>query len=313
MGILKYSAKRFFQTIPVLFGITLACFIILRLMPGDPANLLMGSRATPEAIEAFQRQLGLDKPIYEQYLRFLKDLLHGSLGKSIFYDQPVTNLILERLPATIFLVAYSTVIAIIITLPLAAVSALRKDTFIDQSIKGAFVVALSMPSFWLGIILILLFSIKFGIFPVSGYGETLASRLWHLFLPAFTIGLATASLTIRSLRSSMIAVLTADFIDTAKSKGVRAKNVVLKHVLRNALISTISVLGVHTSWVIGGTVVIETVFSIPGIGYLFVKSILTRDYPMIQGLTVTFAMLVILINFLTDISYSLIDPRVSYD
>jgi len=313
LGILKYSVKRLFQTIPVLFGITLACFIILRLMPGDPANLLMGSRATPEAIEAFQKQLGLDKPIYEQYLGFLKDLLHGSLGKSIFYDQPVTSLILERLPATIFLVVYATMIAIIITLPLATISALRKDTFIDQSIKGAFVVALSMPSFWLGVILILLFSIKFGIFPVSGYGETLVSRLWHLFLPAFTIGLATASLTIRSLRSSMIAVLTADFIDTAKSKGVRAKNVVLKHVLRNALISTISVLGVHTSWVIGGTVVIETVFSIPGIGYLFVKSILTRDYPMIQGLTVTFAMLVILINFLTDISYSLIDPRVSYD
>lgn len=313
MGILKYSVKRLFQTIPVLFGITLACFIILRLMPGDPANLLMGTRATPEAIAAFQKQLGLDKPIHEQYLAFLNDLLHGSLGRSIFYDQPVTWLILERLPATIYLVAFSTFIAIIITLPLASISALRKDSIIDQSIKGAFVVALSMPSFWLGIILILFFSIKFGIFPVSGYGQTMASHLWHLFLPAFTIALATASLTIRSLRSSMIAVLTADYIDTAKAKGVRHKNVIVKHVLRNALISTISVLGVHTSWVIGGTVVIETVFSIPGIGYLFVKSIMTRDYPIIQGLTITFALLVILINFLTDISYSLIDPRVSYD
>jgi peptide/nickel transport system permease protein len=184
---------------------------------------------------------------------------------------------------------------------------------VDNGIKGLFVVALSMPSFWLGVILILLFSIHLGWFPVSGYGDNFGSRLWHLFLPAFTIALSTASLTIRSLRSSMIAVLTADYIDTAKAKGVRRRNIIFKHVMRNALISTISVLGVHTSWVIGGTVVIESVFSIPGIGYLFVKSIVTRDYPIIQGLTITFAILVVAINYLTDIGYALADPRVSYD
>jgi peptide/nickel transport system permease protein len=299
--------------IPVVFGITLACFIILRLMPGDPADLLLGTRATPEAIEALREQLGLDKPIISQYFSFLKDLFQGSLGNSIFYDQPVTGLVFERLPATLFLVLYSTVIAIIITLPLAILSALKKDSIIDNSIKGAFVVALSMPSFWLGVILILFFSIQLGIFPVSGYGNSFLDRLWHLFLPAFTIGLSTASLTIKSLRSSMILVLTADYVDTARAKGTNRRNVILKHVLRNALISTVSILGVHTSWVIGGTVVIETVFSIPGIGYLFVKSIITRDYPIIQGLTITFAMLVITINLLTDISYSIIDPRVSYD
>jgi len=299
--------------VPVLFGITLVCFVILRIMPGDPVNLMLGTRATPEAIEALREQLGLHKPIYEQYLMFVKDLAHGSLGTSIFYDQPVTRIVLERLPATIFLVLYSTALAILITLPLAALSAVRKGSFVDNGIKGLFVVALSMPSFWLGVILILLFSIHLGWFPVSGYGDNFGSRLWHLFLPAFTIALSTASLTIRSLRSSMIAVLTADYIDTAKAKGVRRRNIIFKHVMRNALISTISVLGVHTSWVIGGTVVIESVFSIPGIGYLFVKSIVTRDYPIIQGLTITFAILVVAINYLTDIGYALADPRVSYD
>jgi len=299
--------------VPVLFGITLVCFVILRIMPGDPVNLMLGTRATPEAIEALREQLGLHKPIYEQYLMFIKDLAHGSLGTSIFYDQPVTRIVLERLPATIFLVLYSTALAILITLPLAALSAVRKGSFVDNGIKGLFVVALSMPSFWLGVILILLFSIHLGWFPVSGYGDNFGSRLWHLFLPAFTIALSTASLTIRSLRSSMIAVLTADYIDTAKAKGVRRRNIIFKHVMRNALISTISVLGVHTSWVIGGTVVIESVFSIPGIGYLFVKSIVTRDYPIIQGLTITFAILVVAINYLTDIGYALADPRVSYD
>ena len=299
--------------VPVLFGITLVCFVILRIMPGDPVNLMLGTRATPEAIAALREQLGLHKPIYEQYLMFLRDLSHGSLGTSIFYDQPVTGIILERLPATLFLVVYSTVLAIIITLPLAALSAVRKGSLVDNSIKGAFVVALSMPSFWLGVILILLFSIHLGWFPVSGYGDDFTARLWHLFLPAITIALSTASLTIRSLRSSMIAVLTADYIDTAKAKGVKRRNIIFKHVMRNALISTISVLGVHTSWVIGGTVVIESVFSIPGIGYLFVKSIVTRDYPIIQGLTITFAILVVAINYLTDIGYALADPRVSYD
>ena len=299
--------------VPVLFGITLVCFVILRIMPGDPVNLMLGTRATPEAIEALREQLGLHKPIYEQYLMFVKDLAHGSLGTSIFYDQPVTRIVLERLPATIFLVLYSTALAILITLPLAALSAVRKGSFVDNGIKGLFVVALSMPSFWLGVILILLFSIHLGWFSVSGYGDNFGSRLWHLFLPAFTIALSTASLTIRSLRSSMIAVLTADYIDTAKAKGVRRRNIIFKHVMRNALISTISVLGVHTSWVIGGTVVIESVFSIPGIGYLFVKSIVTRDYPIIQGLTITFAILVVAINYLTDIGYALADPRVSYD
>jgi peptide/nickel transport system permease protein len=299
--------------IPVVFGVTLVCFFMLRLLPGDPADLLLGSRATPEAIIALQEQLGLDRPIYKQYLSFLNDLIHGSLGRSIFYDQPVTALILERLPATLYLVIYSTVLAIIVTVPLATLAALKRDSLIDYGIRGSFVIALAMPSFWLGVLLILLFSIKFGLFPVSGYGDSFFSRLWHLFLPAFTIGLATASITIRSLRSTILSVLTADYIDTAKAKGIKRKNILVRHVLRNALISTVSILGVHTSWVIGGTVVIESVFSVPGLGYLLVNSIYSRDYPIVQGLTIVFAMLVIVINLLTDISYSIIDPRVTYD
>ena len=299
--------------IPVIFGVTLVCFFMLRLLPGNPADLLLGTRATPEAIEKLQEQLGLDRPVYEQYLSFLKDLIQGKMGHSIFYDQPVTSLILERLPATLYLVIYSTILAIIITVPLATLAALKRGSLIDHGIKESFVIALSMPSFWLGVLLMLLFSIKLGLFPVSGYGDSFLSRLWHLFLPAFTIGLATASITIRSLRSSILSVLTADYVDTAKAKGLKRRNIITRHVLRNALISTVSILGVHTGWVIGGTVVIESVFSVPGIGYLLVNSVYTRDYPIIQGLTIVFAMLVISINLLTDISYSIIDPRVTYD
>ena len=174
-------------------------------------------------------------------------------------------------------------------------------------------VGMSMPSFWLGVLLILLLSLKLHLFPVSGYGSGGIDRIWDLFLPSFVIAVATSALTIRSLRSSILGVKDADYIDTARAKGLKPHAVVLRHILRNSLISTVSVLGVHTSWIIGGTVVIEAVFAIPGLGQLLVSSIFSRDYPMVQGLTVTFAVLVVLISLLNDIAYALIDPRVRYD
>ncbi len=313
MHLVRYALVRLVQMVPVLLGITLIVFLLLRVMPGDPATLILGSRGTAEDIARLKAQLGLDRPLWEQYLGFLWDTLNGSLGRSVAYRRAVGPVILERLPATLFLVAYSTVLALAMTLPLAMLAAAKKDRFPDHAIKGLFVVGMSMPSFWLGVLLILLLSVRLHLFPVSGYGHGLGDRLWHLFLPASVIAVATSALTIRSLRSSILAVRTADFVDTARAKGLRPPAVMLRHVLRNSLISTVSVLGVHTSWIIGGTVVIEAVFAVPGLGHLLVASIFARDYPVVQGLTVVFAVLVVVISLLTDIAYALIDPRVRYD
>jgi len=310
MEIVKFTLGRLLQLIPVLLGITLIAFLLLRVLPGDPATLILGNRGTAEDIARLTKQLGLDRPLWQQYLSFLGDMLRGSFGQSIAYRTAVGPLILERLWATLALVGLSTLLAVAMTIPLALIAALRRNGVVDHGIKIIFVMVMSMPSFWLGVLLVLLLSVVFPIFPVSGYGDGVVDRLYHLFLPAFIISLSTASLTIRSLRSSLLDVMKADYIDTARAKGLRQRVVLFRHILRNSLISTISVLGVHTSWVIGGTVVIESVFAIPGLGYLLVSSISARDYPMVQGLTVTFAVLVVAINLLTDVAYAIADPRV---
>jgi peptide/nickel transport system permease protein len=310
MEILKFTFGRLLQLIPVLLGITLIAFLLLRVLPGDPATLILGNRGTAEDIARLTTQLGLDRPLWQQYLSFLGDMLRGSFGQSIAYRSAVGPLIMERLWATLALVGFSTLLAVAMTIPLALIAALRKNGVTDHAIKIFFVAVMSMPAFWLGVLLVLLLSVIYPIFPVSGYGEGFLDRLHHLFLPALIIALGTAALTIRSLRSSLIDVMRADYIDTARAKGLRQRVVLFRHILRNSLISTISVLGVHTSWVIGGTVVIESVFAIPGLGYLLVSSISARDYPMVQGLTVTFAVLVVAINLVTDIAYAIADPRV---
>jgi peptide/nickel transport system permease protein len=310
MKILRFILSRLLQLIPVLIGITLVAFLLLRVLPGDPATLILGQRGSAEDIARLTAQLGLDQPLWRQYLSFLGDILRGSFGQSIAYRQPVGPLIMERLWPTLFLVAFSTVLAVLMTLPLALLSALRRGAAADFAIKVVFVAAMSMPSFWIGVLLILWLGVVLPLFPVSGYGEGFLDRLHHLFLPAFVISLGTTALTIRSLRSSLIDVIKADFVDTARAKGLRSRGVLWRHILPNSLISTISVLGVHTSWVIGGTVVVEAVFTVPGLGYLLVSSISARDYPLVQGLTVTFAVLVVLINLATDIAYAIADPRV---
>jgi peptide/nickel transport system permease protein len=310
MQVLRFILLRAIQMIPVVIGISIVAFLLLRILPGDPATLLIGARGSETEVENLRHQLGLDRPLWRQYLTFVADIADGSLGKSIVQRRPVSTIVIERMPATLALVAYSTVLAVVLTLPLAIVAATTRGSATDFAIKAVFVVAMSMPPFWLGVLLILLLGIKLPLFPVAGYGEGFTDRLWHLFLPALVIAFATAALTIRSLRSSIIAVRTADFIDTARAKGLNEFDVLRHHVLRNSLISTISVLGVHTSWIIGGTVVIEAVFGLPGLGNLLVSSIFARDYPVVQGVTMTFAVLVMAVSLLTDIAYAAIDPRI---
>jgi peptide/nickel transport system permease protein len=306
MNFIFFCISRLLQLVPVLLGITIVAFLLLRVMPGDPATLMLGSRGTAEDIAALTSQLGLDRPLWLQYLSFLSDVASGSFGRSIAYKAEIGPLIVERLVPTLALVGLSTILAALMTVPLAMLTAVRRGSFVDHAVKVFFVAAMSMPAFWLGVLLVLLFAIVLPLFPVSGYGEDWPTRLHHLALPAF----GTSALTIRSLRSSIIAVLGADYIDTARAKGLPESAVLWRHVFRNSVMSTISVLAVHTSWVVGGTVVIETVFGIPGLGQLLVSSISARDYPMVQGLTVTFAVLVVIINLIADIAYSLVDPRV---
>jgi peptide/nickel transport system permease protein len=311
LKIVWFLLGRLLQLVPVLIGITAVAFLLLRVMPGDPATLMLGARGNAEDIAALTRQLGLDRPLWQQYVGFLGDIVTGSFGLSIASRRAVGLEMVERLWPTLALVGLSTVIAVVLTVPLALLSAVRRGGWADQAIKLVFIAAMSMPAFWLGLLLVLLLSIAVPIFPVSGYGDGLLGHLHHLALPALVIGLGTAALTIRALRSSIIGVLGADYIDTARAKGLPERSVLWRHVLRNSLMSSISILAVHTSWVIGGTVVVETVFGIPGLGHLLVASISARDYPVVQGLTVMFALLVVAINLLADLAYVAVDPRLT--
>lgn len=310
MDKIGFLGRRLLQLVPVAVGITIVVFLMLRLIPGDPVRIILGSRATPESIASLQRSLGLDKPLWEQYILFLGNLARGDLGTSLLYRQPVGELVLERLPATLWLVAYSAILAVAITVPLAIVAARRKDRAVDQVIRGGTLLTLAMPSFWVGIIFMMFFSLRLDLFPVSGLGDGLRDRLYHLFLPSLTVALSLSAILIRSLRSSIVAVTLADFVDTARAKGLTERRIMLKHILRNALISTVTILGVNIGWLIGGTVVIENLFAIPGLGALMLSSISGRDYPMVQGITLVFAVLVVSVNILTDLMYAIIDPRV---
>ncbi len=314
MSNLPYAGKRLLQMIPVLIGITMVTFLVIRLVPGNPALVMLGpKKATPETIAAISRQFGLDQPLPIQYVVFLKNLAHGDLGTSFFFQESVLQLVWEKVPATLFLIVYGTVLSIVIMVPMGLLAALNKDRLIDQIIRATFLFGLGLPSFWLGLVLILVLSVNIHLFPVSGYGNTFPDHLWRLFLPALTIAVSLAPILIRSLRNSVIDTLRLDHVLMARAKGLREQRVMRRHVLRNALISTVTILGINIGFLIGGTVVIENIFSIPGLGYLMLTSISTRDYPVVQGLTLVFAVLVILVNLLTDVTYAILDPRVTYD
>jgi len=313
MNLFTFLRRRVVQMLPVLLGISLVTFFMIHLIPGDPARNMLGPRATPERIAELRQALGLDEPLWSQYGRFLAGVIHGDFGTSLYYRQAVGPLVMDRLPATIFLVVYSAILALLVALPLGILAAVRRNTWIDQVIRTVSLVTLAMPAFWLGVLFILLFGLQLGWFPIGGYGDTFRDRLHHLFLPALTIALAIVPIIIRSLRSSMASNLRAQYAMTARAKGLSERRVVTGHVLRPSLISTVTVIAVNLGFLIGSTVIIETVFAIPGLGFLMVSSIQTRDYPVIQAVTLVMAVLVILINLCADLTYALLDPRVSYD
>jgi len=305
-----YMIRRLLEMIPALLGITLIAFLFMKLLPGDPITILTGGKASPETIAALRAQYGLDKPVYIQYLLFLVKALHGDLGTSILQRMPVTELVLPRVGPTLFLLCYGGLIAVMLTIPLSILSAMHADKPVDHGIRIGGLVTFAMPSFWLGLLLIILFGLKLGWFPIAGWGEGFFGHLYYLFLPSLTIGLFLAPILILSLRSSLLEIMGAEYVEAARAKGLKPTRIMVKHVLRNALIPTVTILAVNIGWLVGGTVVIETVFSIPGLGQLLIQSVLYRDYPTIIGLVIVFGFLVMVVNLLADLSYAAIDPRV---
>ncbi len=297
----------------VLIGVTLIIFSMIHLVPGDPAFLILGDRATEEKAAELRHQLGLDQSLPLQYWHFISGLLHGNFGMSLLYRQPVNNLVFRRIPVTFFLTGYAMVLTAIITVPISLWAATHRNKLSDHLIRAGFLFALTTPSFWLGILLILLFSLRLHLFPVAGYGENFPQHLRYLFLPSLTLALNLSAVLIRNLRNGIINTLDSDFVRTARAKGLGNRTVLIAHVLRNALVSTVSIFGLQFGALIGGTVVIETIFAIPGMGQLLFTSITARDYPVVQAITVITAFLVIVVNLIVDLSYSFLDPRVSYE
>lgn len=307
----SFIIRRLRQIVLVVIGIVVATFFLIRAVPGDPAVVILGERATPESLASLRIALGLDQPLPVQFAVYVGRIFSGDLGTSISSGTPVIDVMIPRMQVTIFLVVYSVVLASIIALPLATIAALRSGGLVDQVIRAIFTVTMAMPSFWIGIILILVLSIGLKLFPVSGYGDNLPDRLWHLFLPALTTALYLASMVIRSLRNSFLDLLNSEHVAFARSQGLTESTVFRRHILRNGLSPTISVLAITTGWLIGSTVVIETVFSIPGAGRLLIDSVFRRDYPVISGLVMLYAIIAVTINLVADLMYTYLDPRVS--
>jgi len=297
--------------IPVLFGVTLVVFGLLQLIPGDPASAMLGMQARPESLAALRSELGLDRPLWEQYLRYLGNIVRLDLGDSLKFKVPVSSLLGDRLEVTLALILYATVLMIALALPLGIISALRKDGLFDQISRFVLMVTLVMPAFWIGILFLTYFSLKLQLFPVAGYGDTWREHLHHLFLPALTIALSITPMLVRALRTSILEAMSSDYVRTARAKGLREQAVIMAHVLRNALIPALTLLGLSVGYLLGGTVIVENVFSLPGAGKLLVDAITARDYPLVQSTTLIFAALVILVNLLTDLIYTFLDPRVN--
>jgi peptide/nickel transport system permease protein len=305
-----YVLRRLLQAIPVVFGIAVVVFFMLRLIPGDPAATLLGTHATPEAIHALRERWGLDEPIWVQFWLFLKQLTHGDTGRSLFYDVSTRTLIASRIPVTASLVAMATLFAVVISIPLATYAAVRKDRLPDHAIRMVPLVGLGMPSFWVGLVLILIFAVNLGWFPVGGWGETVPEKIHALVLPALTAALGIVPLLVRSMRAGMLEVLEADYVAVARSKGIRQSRVLFVHVARNAFVPTLTLLGINIAFLIRATVVVERVFQLNGLGSLMLTAISNRDFPVVQGVTFLFAIAVVIITLVTDLLAAATDPRI---
>ena len=309
----RFLLSKALGMLAVLAIVAVMVFVLTRAASGDPISVLLGDQATAEDVARVQKDYGLDKPLPVQFAYWLGEVLHGNLGQSIFLQRPVTQALWERAEPTTLLALMAVAIAALIGIPCGIVSAVYRGRWLDQVVTGAAMLGASIPSFWFGIVLIQLFAVSLGWFPVSGYGApdaALGERIHALMLPSLVLGVLNSALIIRFTRASMLDVLGEDYVRTARSKGLGEGTVVLKHALRNALVPIVTVLGLTVALMIGGAVDTETVFGLPGIGNLVVNAVLRRDYPVIQGALLVIAAIYVLINFAIDLLYVAVDPRV---
>ena len=304
----SYIIKRIFQIIPVLWGITLVVFLIIHATPGDPATMMLGPDATTEQIEIIRRQMGLDRPLHEQYFSWLRGVVVGDWGISVLDDRPVLDSLLRLFPNTFELLIASMVVTVGIGLPTGVISAIKRDSIFDQAGRAGALIGICMPNFWLGLMLMLLLAYRYPILPVSGRGTLL-----HLVLPAITLGIPGAATVTRMCRSSMLDIIGQDYIRTARAKGLAERVVVYKHALKNALIPVITIIGLQLGFRLGGTVIVETVFAYPGFGRFAYQRLLARDLPVIMGNLLLFAGMFCMVNLMVDIVYGFVDPRIRYD
>lgn len=300
---------RLLNALIALAVVVVVTFLFLRLVPGDPARAILGPQASPKAVHALRAELGLDEPVAQQFRDYVSGVAQGELGESVVDHVPVSQLVGERVMPTVWLILYAALIAVFVTVPLSVLAASRRNGAIDHAVRLVPILGLGLPSFWLALMLIQWLAVDVGIFPAGGYGTSALEHLQSLTLPAIVVAISILPFTIQSLRVSMAEVLDADYVAAARARGVPGRRVLGRHVLRNASIPTMVVLGLNIGWLIGNSMIVEKIFAIQGLGSLLVDSILSRDYPVVQGLALVIAALVIAVNLLTDVLRNLLDPR----
>ena len=311
----RYTLQRLLAMIPVLLVVAVVTFSLIHLTPGDPVALMAGDEATPEQKEAIRKDMGLDKPIYQQLLIYFTDILRGDLGESIFSKFPVTELIKQRLEPTLFIALFSQIVSIIIAIPLGILAAWKANTWIDRVVMIIAVLGLAIPSFWLGANLIWVFAVKLHWFPAFGYipiSEGIVPWIKSITLPSISVGFISAALIARMTRASMLEVLREDYVRTARAKGLGEQAVLLGHAFKNASIPVVTIIGIGIAGLVSGLVVTEAVFGIPGVGRLIVDAVNRRDYPVIQGVILMVTVAYVLINLIVDLIYGYLDPRIRY-
>lgn len=311
MRLLGMTGRRIVQLIPILLGITIISFLLLRLVPGDPARQILGPLYTAQRGAQVRESLGLNLPVWQQFWDFLRSAAVGDFGQSYSNQQTVRSLIGESIGATFFLIIMAAVFTAALAIPLGLLSGLRSGGIFDQGTRVFLLVGFALPSFLLGIVFLLVLGVKIPIFPISGYGDGFTDHIYHLFLPAVTLAIPFSTVLVRSLRSSVIEIVSSDYVIMARLKGISSRRVAIHHILHNGMVSVVTVFGVNLAFLVGGTVVVEKVFAIPGLGTLLVDSTTTRDFPVVQALTLLFAVLVVAVNLVTDVIHVALDPRLN--
>ncbi|MBI4011961.1 MAG: ABC transporter permease [Candidatus Rokubacteria bacterium] len=312
---LPYVVRRLAQVVPVLLFASLVVFLMVYLVPGDPVLAVLGGEARPEQVEAMRKQMGLDRPLVVQYGRWLGRVAQGDLGVSFINSYPVWSLIGLKLPATLALAAGALTVTLLISLPLGILAAVRQGSWVDRLAVGFTALGLSVPTFWLGVLLVLLFSLRLQWLPASGYVPLFtrpALSLQHLLMPSVTLGIAIAAILTRFVRTAMLEVIRQDYVRTARAKGLPEGRVVIRHALKNAFIPVLTVIALQVGNLLGGAVITESIFDYPGVGQLILYAVTTKDYSVVQGTLLLLVFAFVLINLLTDVAYAILDPRVRY-